>query len=346
MGERAVHDVASRDHVLAELAEGFALLQQRGTPLRKVVQAVRPSVVHIEAAKQTGGGNLETSDSVVEEAGSGVIIDLNGRNYIVTNRHVVKDAQLDGIRIHLEDGRILQPVKVWADRTTDVAVVSIDAERLIPARLGDSSQVEIGDFVLAMGSPFGLSHSVTHGIISAKGRRDLQLGTEEVRIQDFLQTDAAINPGNSGGPLINLLGEVVGLNTAIASNSGGNEGIGFSIPINMAVHVARQLVENGHLVRAYLGVQLDSQFEAADAAKLGLPRLVGSRVLSVSKDSPAEDGEIQVADVILAFDGIPVEDDSHLINLVGLTPVGAEVPLVVWRDGRSLTLVVTLRARD
>src|SRR5205085_10072275 len=165
------------------------------------------------------------------------------------------------------------------------------APGLIAARIGDSSKVEIGDFVLAVGSPFGLSHSVTYGIISAKGRRDLELGDDSVRFQDFMQTDAAINPGNSGGPLINLRGEVVGMNTAIASSSGGNEGIGFTIPINMVMIIARQLVERGTVIRAYLGVALDSKFGPATAMSVGLMRPRGTRVTRITPGSPAESGK-------------------------------------------------------
>ena len=200
-----------------------------------------------------------------------MIVEINGKPYILTNRHVVDDASLSNINIHLADGRLLHPTNVASDRRTDVAILTLDAQDVMPARLGDSGRVEIGDFVLAVGSPFGLSHSVTYGIISAKGRRDLELGDGSIKYQDFFQTDAAINPGNSGGPLLNLRGEVIGINTAIASSSGGSEGIGFTIPINMAISVARQLVEQGRPMRAYLGVGLNDTFGPADASRLGLP---------------------------------------------------------------------------
>src|SRR5262249_36577839 len=152
---------------------------------------------------------------------------------------------------------------------------------VVPARLGDSNQLEIGDYVVAVGSPFGLSQSVTSGIVSAKGRRDLDLGDEGGRFQDFLQTDAAINPGNSGGPLINLKGEVIGINTAIASNSGGSEGIGFTIPVNMAMVIVRQLIDHGSVTRAFLGVNLDSKFNASIAARLGMPQPRGARITGI-----------------------------------------------------------------
>ncbi len=215
----------------------------------------------------------------------------------------------------------------------------------MPVKIGDSDQVEIGDLVLAIGSPFGLSHSVTHGIISAKGRRDLTLGVDKVRIQDFLQTDAAINPGNSGGPLINMKGELIGLNAAIASNSGGNEGIGFSIPVNMSLLVAKQLITNGHLAQVYLGVKLDKDFEPRQALELGFPIAAGTRVSDVAKGSPADEAELRRGDIILTFNDVHVENDSHLVRLVGLSAVGTEVPLGVYRDGNFTTTTVKIQEK-
>jgi serine protease Do len=199
--------------------------------------------------------------------------------------------------------------------------------------------------VVAVGSPFGLSHSVTFGIISAKGRRRLELG-EGVEFQDFMQTDAAINPGNSGGPLINLRGELIGMNAAIASNSGGSEGIGFTIPINMAMVVARQLIEHGSVARAYLGVTLDAQFNQAAALKLGLLRPVGARVVGIIDNSPAEKAHLRIDDVILEIGGVPIDDDNHLISTVALTEIGKELPLVVYRDGKSMKVSVTVTSRS
>ncbi len=334
-----------RDRMYDEIARDVALLEQHASVLKRVAQVVAPTVVHIEARKderfsERFGGRF------VEEAGSGVVIAIDGSYYVLTNRHVIKDAENDRIDVKLSDRRVVHPARVWSDPGTDVAVMLIDAEGLVAARLGDSSVVEIGEFVLAVGSPFGLSHSVTYGIISAKGRRDLELGDDGVELQDFMQTDAAINPGNSGGPLINLRGEVVGINTAIASNSGGNEGIGFSIPINMVRIVASQLIEYGTLRRAFLGVKLDPQFDAEAAALLGLDSLRGARVTRVTADSPADAAGLQADDVVLEYEGQAVEDDVHLVNLVNLTPVGAEVQLLVLRDGSVITLTVVLGSRD
>jgi serine protease Do len=166
-----------------------------------------------------------------------------------------------------------------------------------------------------------------------------------MRLQDFLQTDAAINPGNSGGPLVNLRGEIVGVNTAILSNSGGFEGVGFSIPINMAMHVVRHLVDHDVVVRAFLGVQYDTEFGPSMATKLGLSRPHGARIESITPGGPAELAKLQVNDVILNFDGIRIDDGPHLVNIVSMTDVDKEVPVVVWRDGRQLHLTAKVSSR-
>ncbi|HWB10310.1 MAG TPA: trypsin-like peptidase domain-containing protein [Gemmataceae bacterium] len=309
-------------------------LESQFNVVKTVVQLVSPTVVHIKAEKPDHS-TRRSQRELIEEAGSGVIIEFKGRFFVLTNRHVIKDAQLKDIQISLSDGSDLRPLKVWSDADTDVALMAVSASGLTAARLGDSSSVEIGDYVLAVGSPFGLSHSVTYGIISAKGRRDLELG-DAVELQDFMQTDAAINPGNSGGPLINLRGEVIGINTAIASNSGGNEGIGFSIPINGVMHIVRQFVEKGRVVRAFLGVSLDQRFTSTVAAKMGLRRRQGAHVTAVTDRGPAQAIGLQRGDVILKFNGIRVENDTHLIYLVSLTEVGKEVPLEVFRNGQVM----------
>lgn len=337
---------ATRARLMAELAQDVELLERQGNVLKRVVRLVKPTVVHIEAEKTEADSFRPGRKNNVEEAGSGVIIELGGRMYVLTNRHVVNDAELAAIKIRLADGRLLNPTKVWSDRGTDVAVMLVESKDLIAAQIGDSAKLEIGDFVLAVGSPFGLSHSVTYGIISAKGRRDLELGDDGVRFQDFLQTDAAINPGNSGGPLMNLRGEVVGINTAIASSSGGNEGIGFTIPINMVMYVAKQLIERGAVTRAFLGVHLDSKFSPEAAARAGLPRLQGARVSGITPNSPAANSALSVGDVIILFDGKRIEDDNHLVNLVSLTPVDKDVPVVIYRNGRQQSLTVRVGDRN
>jgi serine protease Do len=332
-----------RAELYRQLAANAEVLRAQSAVVKTVAKLIGPTVVHIEADVSTqvqyGRGHH------VEEAGSGVIIELDAKHFVLTNRHVIRGATTDKIKINLASGRQIHPVQVWEDADTDIAVMALADKGLVAAPVGDSSKLEIGDFVLAVGSPFGLSHSVTYGIISAKGRRDLQLGDSSVRFQDFLQTDAAINPGNSGGPLVNLEGQVIGINTAIASNSGGNEGIGFAIPINMYMVIARQLIETGKVARAFLGVNLDSKFGPAMAAELGLPCPVGARITGITKGAPAESTDLRVGDVILQFNNIPIEDDAHLVNLVGLTKIGTQVPLVVYRDRKVFTITVAVGDR-
>jgi len=336
-----------RAQLRRELDRHAEVLEAQSAVFKIVAKLIGPAVVHIEADIPTDSEPAYRRGRPREEAGSGVIIQWKDNHYVLTNRHVIRGAAPEAIRIHLADGRRLHPVKVWEDIKTDVAVLAGSAPDLVAAPLGDSDRLEIGDFVLAVGSPFGLSHSVTFGIISAKGRRELHLGeVDSVEFQDFLQTDAAINPGNSGGPLVGLRGEVIGINTAIASNSGGNEGIGFAIPINMFMTVGRQLIEKGKMSRAFLGVNLNSKFGPAMAAELGLPRRGGAHVTGVTPDSPAEAAKLQIGDVILEFDHTPVENDAHLVNLVGLTEIGKQVPVVIFRDRKPQTVTVQVGDRD
>jgi serine protease Do len=345
---RAVPDdprIADREQLYQELADEAAQLERQGSLLKKAIRLAKPTVVHLEARRLVG--DSARHGRPMEEAGSGVVIDIGGNYYVLTNRHVVNEAPLELINIRFWDGRQYHPKNRWTDQLTDVAVLEIQDEgaELVPARLGDSDTLEIGDFVLAVGSPFGLSHSVTYGIISAKGRRDLDLG-DGIRLQAFLQTDAAINPGNSGGPLLNLRGEVIGINTAIASSSGGSEGIGFTIPINMAVTVARQLVQQGRFSRAYLGVNLNPKFRLEDAVRLGLSRPRGAHVKSVTPGSPAAKAMLRTDDVVVEYDGHSIEDDHHLIQVVGITPIGKESRVVVFRNGRLVTLTVIVEDRS
>lgn len=335
---------AERDRLYSQVQRDAELLERQSAQLRRLTQLIRPTVVHIDTKKPAlRPKNGKASE---DEAGSGVITEIAGRMVVITNRHVINRADLDNITIRLDDGRELNPRRLWSDASTDIAVMEIEAEDLEAARLAEKDPVQIGDSVLAVGSPFGLSHSVTLGIVSAKGRRDLELGEEGVRFQDFIQTDAAINPGNSGGPLVNLRGEVVGLNTAIASNSGGSEGIGFAIPVSMVMFVTRQLVETGTVSRAYLGVTLDRTFTQRTAQRLGMVRTVGARVSGVTKGSPADTAGLVPDDVIIEFDGSPIEDDDHLVSLVSVTPTDRTVSLVVFRNRERLTLQMPVASRE
>jgi serine protease Do len=334
---------AERARLYEQAARDAEPLERQALQLRRLAQLLQPTVVHIDArkplARPRGGKTSE------EEAGSGVIVEIAGRTVVLTNRHVVHRAPLDDIRIRLDDGRELLPRRLWSDAATDLAVLEIEADVDV-ARLSENDTVLVGDTVLAIGSPFGLARSITLGIVSAKGRRDLELGDGAVQFQDFIQTDAAINPGNSGGPLVNLRGEVIGINTAIASNSGGSEGIGFAIPIAMVRFVAGQLVSNGVVNRGFLGVSLDREFSHTEAHGLGMVRPVGARVEAVTAGAPAQQAGIRSNDVIIEFDGRPVEDDDHLMSLVSMTPVDSVVRVALFRDrGRTeVRLTVAKRA--
>jgi serine protease Do len=346
-GEDEAKAAKLRSEMYESLAREGAGIERQSNVLKTVVKLVRPTVVHIEAEKTDAAALRYGRKSNVEEAGSGCLIRLNGRDYVITNRHVIRGADYKRIRIRLADGREINPLpkKVWSDDKTDIAIMGVNASGLVPARLGNSDEVEIGDFVLAVGSPFGLSHSMTFGIVSATGRHHLVLG-EDVQFQDFIQTDAAINPGNSGGPLINLRGEVIGMNTAIASSSGANEGVGFSIAINKVVMVAKQLVEHNTVTRAFLGVKLDSTFDSATAISVGLKRPRGARVNDVTPGSPAALAKLQRGDIVVEYAGISVDNDLHLINMVGMTEVGREVPLSIYRDQKLYKVNVRLAASE
>jgi len=328
-----------REALFRELADEFAAFDRLGNLVRKVSQLVKPSVIHIEAHKsETSGGRYESYD----EAGSGVVVQTEDGPWVLTNRHVILGSQPEQILLRTANGREHHPTRILADPSTDVALMQVPELAAPPARTGDSDGVKIGDFTIAIGSPFGLSHSVTFGILSAKGRRDLSLGEQKIDLQDFFQTDAAINPGNSGGPLLNLRGEVVGLNTAIASSSGGSEGIGFAIPINMAMRVADELIRFGRLRRGYLGVTLDPDFTVSELSSLRVQAAGGARVKGVRRGSPAANANLQRGDIIVQFDGRPVDNDDHLVAQVGLTPVGSRVPMIIYREGKRYRTEVQL----
>jgi serine protease Do len=339
-----------RAELQAELHRNAAVIEAQAAVLKTVSKLVGPSVVFIEAEREAPASNGRIQH--VEELGSGVIIEWKDHFYVLTNRHVIRNSTPETIKINLADGRRIFPAKVWGDAEFDVGVLAISAPNITAASLGDSDKMDIGDFVLALGSPFGLTHSVTYGIISGKGRRNLKLGNNDSgkeMIQDFLQTDAAINPGNSGGPLVNLHGEVVGINTCIASKneeSDINVGVGFAIPSNMFMFVARQLIETGKVSRAYIGVKLTSNFGPITAAGIGLPRPMGAHVNAITPRSPAALAKLQPGDVILEFNHIPIEDHLHLINVVSVTPLGKTVPLLVYRNRQTITLNMEVSERD
>jgi len=340
-----------RDRLYQDLAASSSALTKQNNLLRKLVKIVGPSVAHIEAKKRqessvTSGNTANVRRPVVvEEAGSGVVIEHNGNYYVITNYHVIESAGISDIRIEV-GGRIFSPSRLVHDRQTDISVISISSKDLIPCLIGKSKNVEVGEFVVAVGSPFGLSHSVSYGIISALNRHDLDLGPQGVNYQDFMQTDAAINPGNSGGPLINLQGEIIGINTAIASNSGGNDGIGFSIPMDMVMRIVTDLIELGKVQRGFLGVSLDSNYTYEKASSMGLDVAYGALITRVTARSPAADAHLQVGDVILEFNGKKVKNDSLLVTNVSLMPINSIVPIKIFRRGEISLIDINIDNRE
>lgn len=266
--------------------------------------------------------------------GSGFVIDSSG--VILTNNHVVAGAQF--VKVRLSDGREYNATEVKTDPRADVAIVRIHPEGpLTPLPLGNSDSAEIGDWVLACGSPFGLETTVTAGIISAKGR-----GMKITDREDFLQTDAAINPGNSGGPLLNLNGEVIGINTAISTRSGGYDGVGFAVPINMAHWIADQLVKHGEVKRAYLGIAMQD-ITSDIASQLGIPVGKHALVSQVRPGSPAADAKVEPGDLIVKANGKDATNPRVLQAIVEQVPVGSKYELVVIRDGKEVSLQVDAR---
>ena len=266
--------------------------------------------------------------------GSGVIVDAKD-GYIVTNSHVIDKAE--DIVVTLEDGQRFNARVIGKDPGADIAVIQIDAEHLTEIALGDSDSLRQGDFVVAIGNPFGLGQTVTSGIVSALGRSGLGIESYE----DFIQTDASINPGNSGGALVNLHGELIGINTAIYGSGGGNIGIGFAIPVNMARQIISQLVEHGEVRRGRLGfVVQDLTPELAEA--FGVARKKGVVVARVAAKSPAQKAGIKVGDVIIAVNGREVDNSAQVRNEIGLLRVGSEVEIEVLRDGKTRSLTASV----
>jgi len=273
----------------------------------------------------------------VASSGSGVIVDAE-KGYLLSNHHVVDGA--DEIEIFLQDGRTFKATIIGSDEGTDIAVLQVEnPENLTEMRLGDSADLRVGDFVVAIGNPFGLSHTVTSGIVSALGRSEVNRDG----YADFIQTDASINPGNSGGALINLRGELIGINSMIYSRSGGNIGIGFAIPVNIAESIMEQILEFGEVRRGLLGVSISNlSAETAEAFGIESEDLQGALVQEVFPGSAAEDAGIEAGDVIISIDGDPVADASELRNNVGLKRTGDTVTVGLIRGGKKQRVKATL----
>jgi serine protease Do len=286
----------------------------------------------------------QEEERAIQGSGSGVVVRQDG--YIVTNNHVVAEARR--IQVVLNDGRTFDATLVGRDPSTDIAVLKIDAGDLPVARLAADDAVEVGEWVLAFGNPFGLDFTMTAGIVSAIGRQGLSLPQESpYAIQDFIQTDAAINPGNSGGPLVNIDGEVIGINAAIASGTGAYQGYGFAIPIAIVRRVVDQLIETGEVRRAVLGVSIQP-ITPLDAQALGLGQARGVLVADFDdrvQPNPARQAGIQPGDVVLQVEGQPVNSVGGLQQAIAFHEAGDEVELRVWRDGDERTIKVRLAAR-
>lgn len=304
---------------------------------REVAKELAPSVVAVttvDRAPFAGQNPMVAPPGAVPPQrfgkGSGVIISADG--FILTNFHVVRGA--DEITIKLTDQRELAATVIGVDPDTDLAVLKVDAANLVAARFGDSDGIEPGEWVLALGNPFGLEQTLTAGIISAKGRSGMGLATYE----NFLQTDAAINPGNSGGPLVDLDGRVVGINTAISSSDGGNHGIGFAIPAAMAHGIANELIERGHILRGWLGVGV--------APVLRGERVMPGAVLSfVAPETPAWRAGLRTGDLVLKLDGHSVETPSDFIRVIGERAPQSEIIVTALRQGRSIETTAVLGQR-
>jgi serine protease Do len=314
----------------------------------KLVDAVVPSVVSITSSRTVRlqqrvnpmeffFGNLRNrapQEQQQSSLGSGVIVSHEG--HILTNNHVI--ANMEKIEVQLTDGRVLPAQLIGSDEQTDIAVLKVDAKNVEPLPFGDSDQVRVGQLVFAIGNPFGLQETVTQGIVSAKGRRAVADSGVE-----FLQTDAAVNQGNSGGPLLNLRGEIVGINSAIYSNSdqGAWLGISFAIPANTARRTLESLLKNGRVVRGYLGVQM-TNLTRETARALSVPDTTGAGVISVLPGSPAEVAGLQAEDVIRTFNGLPIADILALRSHIAEMEIGAKVELGIFRKKQIITLTATI----
>jgi serine protease Do/serine protease DegQ len=331
--------VASAQAALPQVVKGKPV-----TSLAPLVEEVSPAVVNIRVSQTVTRRNPYGNDAFrrffgipdspggereVQSAGSGVIVDAE-RGYILTNHHVIGDA--DKIQISLIDGTVHDAEIVGSDPATDIALIKVDAEGLVDMPIGDSNGARVGDFVIAIGNPFGLSHTVTSGIISALGRSGISRDSYE----DFIQTDASINPGNSGGALVNMNGELIGINSAIISRSGGNVGIGFAVPTEIASSIMSQILDFGEIRRGLLGVNIQT-IDAAAAEALGSEVDGGALITGVQSESAAELAGLEVGDIIIEVNKKEVDGAAELRNRIGLLRSGEQVNIKYVRDNKTLS---------
>lgn len=333
---------------LNRLRQDLASLPDSSSAFVKVARLITPSVVNITVSK-----TVEVRDPWddffddpffrrfvprrpprrFEQQGQGTGFIVTPEGHILTNNHVVENA--DRILVRLADGREQEAHLIGTDPVTDIAVLKIDARDLPAAELGDSDALQVGEWVIAVGNPFGLQSTVTTGIVSAKGRTHLGI----LEVEDFIQTDAAINPGNSGGPLVDLRGRVVGINSAIFSRSGGYQGIGFAIPINLARRVKDEILKFGRVRRGTLGIRMGT-LRPDSARRLNIKG--GAVITEVLPNSPARDAGLRRGDIIVEFAGQPVRDGRLLRSLIMQQEIGKRVPIVILRDGERKTLQVRI----
>ena len=317
--------------------------------LAPLVKQVAPAVVNIRVSQTVtrrspyndemfrrffGMPNNPGNSREVQSAGSGVIVDaING--YILTNHHVIEGAEK--IQISLINSETLDAEVIGSDPATDIALLKVDSKNLIDIKIGDSDIVQVGDFVIAIGNPFGLSHTVTSGIVSALGRT----GISNNGYEDFIQTDASINPGNSGGALVNMKGELVGINSAIISRSGGNVGIGFAVPSEIAQSIMQQILDFGEVRRGLLGVSIQS-IDPENASALGVEIDYGALISSIEPGSAAEKAGLQVDDIIIQIDNEKISNSRELANAIGLKGSGEEVEIQLVRNNNKINVIAIL----
>ncbi len=327
-----------------------------------VAEIVNPTVVAITVKSKVQGGDRyhriwpfgdmfpqdqgREEDMLTQGAGSGIILTSDG--YILTNKHVIEDATEDGIRVVLFDSREFPAKLVGSDQNTDIAVIKIDGSGLSAAALGNSDEVRVGEWVLAVGNPMGLASTVTAGIVSAISRNIgimRSKNSDGTGIESFIQTDAAVNPGNSGGALVNLRGQVIGVNTAIASQTGQYVGYSFAVPINLAKVVANGIIKDGTFVRGYIGVRI-TDLDAVKAKALNMDRYKGVLVEDVQADGAGKAAGVRVGDAIVEVDGKPVQSANELQARVGMHHPGENVTLKIFRDGKYIDIDVKLKPRS
>ena len=339
----ARHESGTATESNSRVADDIALLDRLSNAYSAIAEGVQPSVVSIRSLTVNEEVNDELKRMFGDEdfqpvpmtgTGSGIILDTDG--YIVTNNHVVEDA--GRVQVTLHDGRDFLAEVVGTDRMTDIAVIRIDAKGLHPCRLGDSDAVRVGNIVLAIGSPFKFGNSVSRGIISATGRTNVDV---DIDYTNWLQTDAPINPGNSGGPLINTRAEVIGMSVAIATESGGYQGVGFAIPSNMIRRIANVLKSGKKVVRGYLGVEI-KPVNRTEAEVYGLDAPRGALLGSIFDESPAADAGLQSEDIILSIDGREIRSVEDLQDVIAFTPPGTKTRFSVWRGRAARDVTVEI----